>query len=68
MTLHAIPPRGRFPWDELRQPGDSFFIPGDPRMLHNAGLRMVPKRRGYKVRVKTAVEAGVAGVRVWRLP
>ena len=63
--------RSPFPWEDMK-PEDSFFAPGycvapTPGMLQLttlAGRKYIP---GSQWTMRSVVENGVAGVRVWRV-
>jgi len=57
----------KIPWD-LWQVGMSVFVPC--MALNKAGIhaRAVAKRKGYNILVRSCIEGGHLGVRIWRTP
>lgn len=64
--------RGLFPWHDM-QVGDSFFAPGYKTGNPSNGLKSFNASAGDEIipgskwRVRSVVEDGVQGLRVWRL-
>ena len=56
----------RYPWGQM-EVGESFFVPG----RHSANMASTASAAGARLgrtfRVRTVVESGVKGVRVWRV-
>ena len=54
----------KWPWEELKAPGDSFFskmTPGQRRGMHRGAHRI-----GIQITYRRRKERGVVGYRVWR--
>ncbi len=63
-----LPPervKNSYPWKELSI-GDSFFVP-NMRSGARQGLQSISARHGIRIAVRSVVENGVKGVRVWRI-
>ena len=72
VSVPRVPRQTRCPWHAMR-PGDSFFVPGK-KLNHTKGsgqsFTTLPGRRihpGSQWKMRTVTEAGVDGVRVWRV-
>lgn len=46
-------PDRTYPWSGLKKPGDFFLIPGRIDHWRKEGLYAVPRRRGWRVRVRS---------------
>ena len=59
--------RAKYPFRVMRA-GDSFFVPNMKATTLYQAAKNAAKRdgRGFKFVVRTTVEGGVAGTRVWR--
>ena len=60
------PPREMFPFAEMKEVGDSFFIPRRDANSLRGALQGAKKRHGFKFTSRSVREGGVDGVRVWR--
>ncbi len=65
------PARGRkYPFADML-PGDSAFFPGEHKRdkQHPAFMsaRNYVKRKGWRMVARSVVEAGVKGIRIWRM-
>lgn len=53
-----------YPWADLKEVGDSFFVPG-LSTSRRRGLFSCAKRRGVRINTRVTEENGLEGVRVW---
>ena len=70
---HIPPPPLRqqnYPFRDM-QPGDSVFFPGENRAdkHHPAYMnaRNYVRRNGWQITVRSVIENGVKGIRIWRV-
>ncbi len=68
-----VPPdatKRKYPFRDM-QPGDSAFFPGENlrHKQHRAYMsaRNYVKSKGWKIAVRSVVEDGVKGIRIWRV-
>ena len=70
IPIPARAARGKYPFRDM-QPGDSAFFPGENlrHKQHPAYMnaRNYVKRNGWQITVRSVIENGVKGIRIWRV-
>lgn len=56
----------KYPWKELAEAGDSFFVPGVTVKSFGGSTTSAGKRLKIRLTCRNAEVNGVSGVRVWR--
>ena len=58
----------KYPWDEVKKKGDSFFVPLDGDKINNLHNSLNSCARAhFKATVRRVTENGIRGIRVWRI-
>ena len=56
-----------YPFDQLKEPGQSFFVPDKPAKKLASHVQAAQRKFGFHLKSKTRVEDGQMGTRIWLL-